>query len=184
MVKFVDDQVSNEKLNMRDQPSYIENDKEFKNARARESERLFRHIEENATKQGLIVNSKKTAMIVVSGANSFKARAHLYNTAGGRVDSTQEMKLLGFTFNSKADVWSQINALVKKFRNKMWTLRDLRKAGFNEQKLMRVYKSSIRPIVEYSSVVYHSMLSKDQAEYLEKQQVNALKNIFGYVYTV
>ena len=47
-------------------------------------------------------------------------------------------------------MWSQTNALVNKFRNKMWTLRDLRKAGFSEDELIRVYKSSILPIIEYS----------------------------------
>ena len=33
--------------------------------------------------------------------------------------------------------------------------------------------------MEYSAVVYHSMLTKEQTEYIERQQCRALKNIYG-----
>ena len=65
----------------------------------------------------------------------------------------------------------------------MWALRDLRKADFSEPELLSVYKSSIRPVIEFSSPVYHPILTKEQSEYLKKQQHNALKNIYGYVYS-
>ena len=58
-------------------------------------------------------------------------------------------------------------------------MRDLRKSGFTSDELLSVYKSTIRPVVEYSSVIYHSMLTSEQSHYLEKQQTRALKNIFG-----
>ena len=93
------------------------------------------------------------------------------------------MRIPGYTFNNKADASSQVNLLAKKFRCKMWALRELRKAGFSEKELLAVYKSAIRRILEFSSVVYHSLLTKEQSEFLETLQYNVLKNIYSYVYS-
>ena len=68
---------------------------------------------------------------------------------------------------------------MQKVRSRTWALRDLRKAGLSRDDLLRVYKSTIRPVVEYSSVIYHPMLTAEQSNYIEKQQFRALKNIFG-----
>ena len=48
---------------------------------------------------------------------------------------------------------------------------------------MKVYTTMIRPIIEYSSVVYTSMLTQELEERLERVQTRALKNIFGHVYS-
>ena len=86
---------------------------------------------------------------------------------------------MGFIFNQEADVADQVEALCKRFRSRTWALRDLRKSGFTENELVTVYKSVIRPIIEYTSVIYHPMLTADQTNYIEKQQTRALKNIYG-----
>ena len=86
---------------------------------------------------------------------------------------------LGFIFNEEANVSDQVESLCKRFRSRTWALRDLRKAGLDTSDLLRVYKTTIRPVVEYSSVIYHPMLTKEQTYYIEKQQFRALKNIYG-----
>ena len=45
--------------------------------------------------------------------------------------------------------------------------------------LVQVYKSAIRPSAEYASPAWHSMINIKQSEVLERQQTQALKNIFG-----
>ena len=72
-----------------------------------------------------------------------------------------------------------MEALCRRFRSRTWALRDLRKAGLSENDLLKVYKSTIRPVIEYSSVIYHPMLTGEQSNYIEKQQTRELKNIFG-----
>ena len=125
------------------------------------------------------VNSDKTTLLAISDANSYEARTHIYDAEGKRIDSSGTLKALGFIFNAKADVHDQVATLCKRFRSRTWTLRDLRKAGLGTDDLLRVYKSTIRPVIEYSSVIYHSMLTDDLTEYIEKQQTRALKNIYG-----
>ena len=52
--------------------------------------------------------------------------------------------------------------------------------GLTEEKLVRTYKTLIRPSVEYVAPAWHSMLTAAQASTIEQQQILALKNIFGY----
>ena len=46
--------------------------------------------------------------------------------------------------------------------------------------LKKLYCSLIRSVLEYSSVTYHSMLSKSQENKLEKIQKKCLRCIYGY----
>ena len=118
LVKFVDDQITNEKVNMINTNALQLDRKVFKNVRAINSERLFQHIEQKAEEQGLVVNTKKTAVMAISGANSFEARAHIYDRAGGRIDLPNTMLILGYTMNTKGDVSSQVAALTKNLDKK------------------------------------------------------------------
>ena len=44
---------------------------------------------------------------------------------------------------------------------------------------MRVYKTIIRPVADYGAVVYHSSLTAEQTQDLERLQNHALKCIYG-----
>ena len=122
-------------------------------------------------------------MLAISGARSYKAKVHIHDENHNRIDSQDTLKALGFVFNTAADASDQIELLKHKFRARIWTLRELRRHGFSESELLKVYTSMIRPVVEYSSVIYHSMLTAEQTKDLERLQSRALKNIYGYVYS-
>ena len=59
--KFVDDNLQAERLQMCATLTYDQDGQLYKNVRAVQSEHLFNHISTEAKKQGLAVNSKKTA---------------------------------------------------------------------------------------------------------------------------
>ena len=181
--KFVDDNLQNEKLFMKKIPLMIDGPDVYKNARAGQSEAMFNHIGRRAKNQGLKVNTQKTTVLAISNAVSYEARAHLYDEQGARIDSTSSLKALGFIFNTEGDVKDQVESLCKRFRTRTWALRDLKKSGFSESELISVYKSTIRPVIEYSAVIYHSMLTAELSYYIEKQQFRALKNIYGNQYS-
>lgn len=46
--------------------------------------------------------------------------------------------------------------------------------------LIKAYKTLVRPIAEYCSVVIHSMLSDKQDEEIERLQATALRYIYGF----
>ena len=60
-----------------------------------------------------------------------------------------------------------------------WTVRHLKKVGIAKDLLVRIYCKLIRPIFEYASPAFHTVLTEEQSERLEKMQRSTLKTIFG-----
>ena len=168
---------------MKTQPTYRQGCTLFKNPRLLGSEGLFRHIASNAQKKGLVVNGKKTTLLIISAARSYESRAHIYDQQDQRVDSVPNMKVLGFILNQRGDISSHLDHIKKKFRTKVWCLRELRKAKFSEKDLIRIYTTYLRPTLEYAAQVFHPMMSRDQTVEIERQQYLALKTIYGFVYS-
>ena len=89
------------------------------------------------------------------------------------------MQVLGFWFSRKPNVSLHIENLKKKMRKRYWVLIHLRKFGFTEAELAKVYRTIVRPVMDHCSVVYHSLLSDSQDEDLDRLQAHALSYIYG-----
>ena len=89
------------------------------------------------------------------------------------------MKMLGVTLDCDGSFKTHITNLRSKLRRRTWALSKLRKKGLSEDKLVRAYSYLIRPVVEYAAPVWHSSITAEQSEKLERQQNQALKNIYG-----
>ena len=87
---------------------------------------------------------------------------------------------MGFHFSSRPTVGLHVEETIKKMRQRSWFLCNLARAGFNEEELVRVYRSVILPIADYCAPAYHSMLTDLQDQQLEQAQFGALRCIFGY----
>ena len=57
--------------------------------------------------------------------------------------------------------------------------RFLKKANLTTSQLSGLYQNVLRPVIDYCSSTYHSMLTKDQSERLESLQKKALKTVYG-----
>ena len=84
-------------------------------------------------------------------------------------------KALGMYFSNKLNMDRQVKAMQRNVRNRLWMLRNLKNHGFNAEELLKVYKTMIRPVLDYAAPVYHASITD---EHDEKLQVQALKAIF------
>ena len=57
---------------------------------------------------------------------------------------------------------------------------NLKKAKLKKNVLLDLFKSLVRPILDYCAVVYGPMLTAEQSEMLERLQRQTLKLIFGF----
>ena len=128
------------------------------------------------------VNASKTAMLYMSGAMSYKGDAYIYDSAGKNIESGESLKVLGFHFSRRPGVHAHVEALCKRFRRKYWVLYHLRKAGFTDDELARVYRTCLLPVADYCQVVYHPGLTDEQDQAIERLQAGALRCIYGYEY--
>ena len=87
--------------------------------------------------------------------------------------------ILGFWFSRKPNVSAQVASLKKKMRRRYWVLIHLKKFGFTEKELAKVYRTIVRPVMDHCCVVYHSMLTDAQDEELDRLQAHALRYIYG-----
>ena len=95
------------------------------------------------------------------------------------VTSSPTLRVLGFTFSDTPTVNAHAELLVKRLRTRTWALSKLRRAGFNKKELVKFYCGAIRPVAEYASPAFHSLLPGYLSDKLERQQSQALKNIYG-----
>jgi hypothetical protein len=120
-------------------------------------------------------------MLLISDSISFEPRAYIECEDSTRLESSSDtIKLLGFHFDSTPTVRAQVEAIEQKTKRRMWILRHLRNFGFSQEELVQVYSAQIRSVVEFCSVVYHSLLTSEQADALERLQYQCLKCIYGY----
>ena len=118
--------------------------------------------------------------MVISEIKSYLPKAHFFDNKGNKVESGEQMKILGFHFSTSPDMSAQVEAIKKRFRSRTRILRHLGHRVFSEQDLIKVYRSVILPVHDYCSCVCNCSLTLSQATALERLQAQALKSIFGY----
>ena len=176
--KFVDDEVNTSKVNMKQARLLVEEETFFKEVVDLRTQGLLQHIADRAKERGMAINASKTNLMLVSAATSFTPRTRV-ELDGETVRGSDKIKILGITIDSDASFKTHINNISNKLRSKTWSLTKLRKRGLQEEKLIKVYKSLVRPTAEYACAVWHSSVTAAQAAELERQQTLALRNIFG-----
>ena len=125
------------------------------------------------------VNDSKTNIMCVSAANSFEAKAILKLRNGSTINSVTSMKMLGCIIESDCGQAGNVALMCSKLRSRTWALPTLKKCGFTCLELVKIYCSMMRPTIEYCSPAWGSMLTGEQVMQIERQQVHALKHIFG-----
>ena len=101
---------------------------------------------------------------------------------GESLEIVDEVKLLGVVINNDLKWDKNTSFLVKKANKKMRMLHIAAKFTRNRDHLMQIYKTFIRSNLEFSSNVWHSSLTKENRQDLERVQKAALKVILGKDY--
>ena len=177
VLKYVDDNIINEKLNYDNVPT---DGQFFRTKRAIRTENLVASIVHQATSLGMIINALKTHCLCISELKSYVPRAYFKDPEGNNVESQEKIRVLGFTFSSSPDMSAQVEEIKKGFTARIWSLRHLGNRGLSKEDLLKVYRSIMLPIHDYCSCVYNSSLTQTQVNALERLQAQALKAIYGY----
>ena len=128
----------------------------------------------------MTMNDKKTQLLCISSSQTSDVTSFVRLGDGSLIESQGELKQLGFHFGTRPNVATQVEYMKKKFRGRLWMLRHLQKAGLSEEDLVSMYKIFLLSVLDYGSVVYHSMVTKEQAGQLEGLQRSAMRVIYGH----
>ena len=177
-LKFVDDGMMMSKINM--DSAVFDPGGKVKTKHDIQSQNLFRRVVAKAEGRGMVVNKGKTKILCISDAQTYKAESFLLDSEGTEIQSGRSLKVLGFHMDSRPSAHAHVAALRTRMRDTVWILRHLRLAGFTQEELATVYKTVVRPILDYCAVIYHPMLNDEQDQAVERLQAQALKCIYGY----
>ena len=172
-LKYVDDGLSIDRINYENSTHLPPN---VRLKHAVNTQNLFRHVVGRAEAKG---NTDKTQLLVISDSPCHADQAYIEDIEGNELTSGPTMKVLGFYFSSEPTVAHHVEALCCRFRQKYWILIHLRRFGFTEEELAKVYKTIVRPVADYCSVLYHPMMTDQLDEKLDRCQMHALRCIYG-----
>ena len=177
-LRFIDDGFCLSRINFENSVGFTVNGTNFRVKHAIQAQNVFRHIVRNAESLGMVVNSSKTTMMCISGAE-YQADAYMINADQERIYCTTSIKALGMRFSNRLDMEDHVKYIIKTVRSRYWTRRNLKANGFTNDELVQVFKTILRPVVEYACPVYHLSLTDEQDEGIERLQDHALKCIYG-----
>ena len=95
------------------------------------------------------------------------------------VELVEQMKLLGVIITSDLKWHENTNHITKKAFGKIWMLRRLKCMGATRQVLLDIYAKHVRSVVEFSSVVWTSGLTRESIIQIERVQKIAFAVILG-----
>ena len=177
---YIDDYNSIERVKISEAVSHITTRKHKLNILAQKSEAIFEEVSKLATDINMRVNPKKTQLLCVHANHNNEVKSHIRTSSGTNIESTSSLKILGFHFSKEPNAVLHVTKVIERFYSKLWTLRFLRKSGMSRDNLLKIYKNVLRPSVEYSNIIYHSLIPEYISDKLESVQKQAIKIIFGW----
>ena len=109
-------------------------------------------LEEWCCKWRVKLNAAKSQLILLGSKNTTNFSLFLF---GQEIFPQQEATLLGFTFDRKMTMKHQVCNIQTKVNKRLGLLKMLRGKGWgaNPQTLLKLYKSYIRPVIDYGSIL-------------------------------
>ena len=135
-----------------------------------------------AKENDMKVNQKKTSIMLFNKAKKWDFPPELVYQDGSQVEVIEETKLVGVMLTRDLKWESNTNYICKKARNKLWLLRRIKQFGLGRSFMFDLYTKEIRSLLEMCVPVWHSGLTNQQSNSIERIQKMALRIILGERY--
>ena len=119
--------------------------------------------------------TKTKCMLLTLGPNSKAPSIHSV------VSQELQWKFLGIFIDNHLTFDAHIDYVTTKANKRYYALLQLKKLGFNSDKLCLFYISNIRSVITYCIPAFFSMLSNKQIEFLERIQRQCTKIILPHI---
>ena len=159
-------------------PSDIPVHNQYIPAQHLQSQKWLDEINQWTLNQKMLINSKKTKSMIFNYTDKyqFSTRLLLNNEIVENLNST---KLLGTIISDDLRWDLNTHNIVKKANASMELVRKLSSFGASEEDLKHVYILFVRSLLEHSATVWHSSLTEENSEDLERVQKSAVNIILG-----
>lgn len=126
------------------------------------------------------LNCAKTKIFITNFTKNNQFESHL--TIPGQqepIQVTSETKLLGYWLTTDMKTETHVNYIVSKCYKRLWAVRKLKNAGVSVEDIIKFYSMKIRSVLESSCPVFHSMLTTEDSNNIERIQKITLRILLG-----
>ena len=162
-------------------PSNIPFHNQFIPAEYLKSQTYLNNINEWSKNQKMILNEKKTKAMIFNFTDNYQFTTNL-SLNESNLEIVSKTKLLGVQLCNDLKWDDNTQVLVKKAYMRMEMLRRLSNFSPTIEDMKHIYILYIRSVLEQSCVVWHSALTEDNSDELERVQKSALKLMLGNRY--
>ena len=132
--------------------------------------------------QKMVINQKKTKNIIFNYTRNYQFSTRL-ELEGEVLETVDNAKLLGTIISNDLSWNKNTETIVKKANKRMELLRKISSFGASLDELKNIYILYVRSLLEQSCMVWHSGLTEENAQDLERIQKTALKIILQEKYS-
>ena len=191
--KFVDDLTVLEKINLllaglasfnckNSVPSDVSINNQIIPASHLKYQEYIKNINQWTINQKMILNQKKTKVMIFNFTNNFKFTTRM-QLNDENIEVVEKTKLLGLIVTNDLKWNENTLSLVKRTNARMELLRKVASCTNSIDDKKIIYISYIRSILEQSCEVWHSSLTGENSDDLERVQKSALKIILADKFT-
>ena len=145
------------------------------------SQNWLNEINQWTEDQKMIINEKKTKTMIFNFTDNYKFTTRL-QLKGKTIDVINSTRLLGTMMTDDLKWDLNVSTIVKKANARMELLRKVASFGTPAEDLKTIYILFIRSLLEQSATVWHSSLTQENIDDLERVQRSALKIILQEKY--
>ena len=191
--KFVDDLSTLEVINlltiglssfhMKPQvPSDIPVHGQFIESDKLKSQNYLNLINDWTEKQKMVISEKKTKAMIFNYTNNYQFTTRL-QLKGSNIEIVNQMKILGTLINNNLSWNDNCDMIIKKVNARMQLIRSVQSFGASTEELVHLWVIFCRSVLEQSCVVWHSSLTQENSDDLERTQKTFSKLILKEKYT-
>ena len=130
-----------------------------------------------SAKNQMKINAKKTKEMFVS-FSKIPSKVPNILVDGKALERVDCVTLLGLRITNSLPWDVHTEYIVKRAQKRLYCLAMLRRAKVENMDIVGIYCSKVRPILEYSSPVWHAGLTQEQSDLIEHVQERALRIAF------
>ena len=123
------------------------------------------------------INAMKTKELIIRFCRN-PAFLPYINIDGAAIERVSQVKVLGVTLSSDLSWNAHVDGIVSKARKRVFLIYQLKRAGIGECDLVLIYKSVIRPVVEYACQAWHTNLPIYLSDNIKLIKKRCMKTIF------
>ena len=150
-------------------PSDIPTHGQFVDSSKLKSEQYLNQINEWTERQKMIISEKKTKAMLFNFTNNHQFTTRL-ELKGQNIQIVDQMKILGTVVTSDLTWSDNCSLIIKKVNARMQLIRNILSFGATTEEMVHLWVVFCRSVLEQSCVVWHSSLTQENREDMERLQ--------------